>query len=82
MPRSTDRTMSHLRLQRRHYQFIAESIRDYYLACDGDKDIAQWFASQLRGTNPGFNRVRFLDACGEMPTPKPKCLLCQSESTR
>lgn len=81
MPRSHARTMSNLRLQRRHYQFISDAIREYYQACDGDQNIAQWFGSYLRGTNPNFDRARFLEACGDVPAPKPRCLLCQSEGS-
>lgn len=82
MPRSHSRTMANLKLQRRHYQFIADTIAEYRLAAIGvpDADIALWFAMRLRGTNPGFNRSRFLEACGEVPAPTPKCLLCQSEA--
>ena len=81
MPRSRNSTMANLRLQRRHYQFIADTIAEYRLASLGmdDADIASWFADRLRGTNPGFDRTRFIVACGDAPTPKPLCLLCQSE---
>lgn len=82
MPRSHSRTMSNLRLQRRHYQFIADVIKAYRAGTTGwTDDIARSFADELHGTNPQFDRCRFLEACG--PEPKelpPKCLLCQSEA--
>lgn len=80
MPRSHDRTMANLRLQRRHYQFIADVVREYMSG--NSITLAEDFANALRGTNPGFDRARFIEACGEPPTPAPRCLLCQSESTR
>lgn len=81
MPRSHSRTMANLKLQRRHYQFIADTIAEYRLASDGvlDADIALWFADRLRGTNPGYSHSRFLEACGEVPASRPRCLLCISE---
>lgn len=80
MPRSTARTMAQLRFQRRHYQFMAETIAEYYRIAPASVTLAAWFASALRGTNPGFNRDRFIDACGPMPEPRAPCLLCQSET--
>jgi hypothetical protein len=84
MPRSHSRTMDNLRLQRRHYQFMAEVIR---LAWDKDdrgmpsETLAETFANALRGTNANFDRARFLAACGNPPTPIAQCLLCQSEAS-
>ena len=81
MPRSSNRTMSRLRLQRRHYQFIAEAIRNYRLLNEPQADLAFWFATQLQGTNSDFDRGRFIAACGPEPAPEPpRCLLCQSEN--
>ena len=54
--------------QHRHYAEIARIIRD--MRQDGDEltgsevdHIAQIFARELRGTNPHFDRSRFLRAC-------------------
>ena len=68
-------TMDAITFQRRHYQFIAaimlsekpdrESGNRW---SDGARD--EWsttvlaFASRLASTNPGFDRARFLAACG------------------
>ena len=67
-------TMQNLSMQRRHFQMIADVVngsrlvmvegdymRGYDKAC---KDIAESFASRLASTNPGFDRARFLAACG------------------
>ncbi len=74
MPRSTSRTMDNLRLQRRHYQFIAEVIKDWKE--DPTDDLALVFARALRGTNSGYDSNRFLEACGGITGTR--CLLCQS----
>ena len=81
MPRSHNRTMDNLRLQRRHYQFIADVIKSHNGGMTGWTDIANSFADALQGTNAGYDKGRFLDACGDAPTPTPKCLLCQSEQS-
>lgn len=81
MPQSTSRTMSRLRLQRRHYQFIAETIAQLALPQNRGLSVAEVFAYQLSGTNPGYDYARFLRACGPKPALElPRCLLCQSES--
>lgn len=58
-------------MQRRHYELIAEAVRelDYTFPggrFDGEhrRAVAQHFASRLRSTNPNFNEARFLKACG------------------
>jgi hypothetical protein len=80
MPRSHSRTMDNLRLQRRHYQFISDVIRDYYEHADvTTMTIGDYFAVALRGTNAGYDSSRFIDACGDAPIVAPKCLLCLSE---
>jgi hypothetical protein len=76
MPRSHNSTMDNLRLQRRHYQFIAEVIKDWA----GKGDIALAFADALRGTNANYSKIRFIAACGDVLPPTPLCLLCQAES--
>ena len=82
MPRSHNRTMANLKLQRRHYQFIADTIKAHWQAGGmSDATFAEAFAVAMRGTNPGFDRDRFLAACGDAPPPKPLCLLCQSEQS-
>ena len=67
---------SSLLLQHRHYQFIADVIKDWA----GNRDIALAFADALQNTNAHFDKARFLAACGDMPAPTPKCLFCQSEA--
>jgi hypothetical protein len=79
MPRSHSRTMSNLRLQRRHYKLISDIIRYYQESASDVLTLPEAFAAELAGTNPGFDRNRFIAACGNPPTPTPKCLLCQSE---
>jgi hypothetical protein len=82
MPRSHTRTMDNLRLQRRHYQFISDVIRDYYEHADTTAmTIGDYFAVALKGTNAGYDQGRFVAACGDAPTSTPKCLLCQSEAS-
>ena len=54
-------------MQRRHYNFIAETIREIKDA-GYRADVAQHFADRLRYTNPNFNRARFLEACGVKDT--------------
>ena len=79
MPRSHTRTMDNLRLQRRHYQFIADVVS----AQGGNVDLATAFATAMSGTNAHFDRMRFMRAWGaydDKPAPKPLCLLCQSEA--
>jgi phage replication-related protein YjqB (UPF0714/DUF867 family) len=57
-----DLTTGRVTMQHRHYATIASIIRDIpdagYRA-----DVAAHFASALAGTNPNFNRDRFLSAC-------------------
>ena len=68
-------TMQNLSMQRRHYQFIAAIM----LSEKPDREPGnrwsdgarnEWsttvlaFASRLASTNPGFDRARFLAACG------------------
>ncbi len=50
-------------MQRRHYELIAEIIRDYGYPLD-QKRCAEHFARHLVRTNSRFNRARFLRACG------------------
>lgn len=58
-------------MQRRHYELIAETIRDtlQHNACGEDQrdmmdTVAHNFCNALASTNPNFNRARFLKACG------------------
>lgn len=56
-------------MQRRHYELIAEIIRDLHNPEGSEPEaerayIAHCFATALRSTNPNFNEARFLRACG------------------
>lgn len=56
-------------MQRRHFELIAETIRDFALPGDNESSwrralVARHFAHRLRATNPNFNEARFLRACG------------------
>lgn len=63
-------------MQRRHFELIAETLAEVkppFLGQTCDEQRAaniQWertignFANVLCGTNPNFNRARFLRACG------------------
>ena len=66
-------TMQNLSMQRRHFQFIANVFaQGEPLGCGPKSDahrecwtaLAESFASRLASTNPGFDRARFLAACG------------------
>lgn len=48
-------------LQHRHFATIATILRNI----DAPADIVEAFADQLRGTNPKFDRKRFLAAVRE-----------------
>ena len=50
-------------LQHRHYSFIAAVIRDIPIA-HGRADTAERFAQACAGSNPRFDRRRFMTACG------------------
>jgi hypothetical protein len=54
------------KMTRQHFQFIADTIKDI-----DDPQIrggmARLFADRLRMTNPGFDRDRFVRACGITP---------------
>lgn len=49
-------------LQHRHFAVIAQTIAK--LSPDIRTDVARHFANELAGTNPNFNRNRFLKAAG------------------
>jgi hypothetical protein len=61
-------------MTRQHFALIAEVIKDAqseFTSALGDEHgqmaqeiISTLFASELRQTNPNFNRDRFLRACG------------------
>ena len=64
-------TMQNLSMQRRHFQMIASVM----LTCkpcrtEHEEAIRQWgetckqMSDSLASTNPGFDRARFLAACG------------------
>ena len=62
--------------QKRHFQFIADTIKETkppHLGQTGPEltqALIQWermvanFATNLRSTNPNFDRDRFIQACG------------------
>lgn len=54
--------MRDYKMQKRHYQLIADLIRTAPLAL-GRRHLAEHFADGLRKTNPQFSRERFLEAC-------------------
>ena len=65
-----------IRLQRRHFQFIADIIKDY----NPDDDLAFTFALALRRTNPNFELRRFTEACGPSKSVRVKrCLFCDAD---
>jgi hypothetical protein len=56
-------------MTRKHYQQIAEMIRQTYTLNDGHEagtiaHIAEQFATIAKRDNPNFDRDRFLTACG------------------
>ncbi len=58
-------------MQRRHFELIAAALRaNTPLAQDGAEAMRSWrtlvnsFANRLETTNAGFDRARFLRACG------------------
>ena len=56
--------MAGVNFQRRHYQFIADTIKFLNLPEDTIKQIAEEFTKALKGTNPNFQKTRFMEACG------------------
>ena len=50
-------------LQHRHFSFIAAVIREIPVS-QGRADVAERFAEACRGSNPRFDRRRFMAACG------------------
>lgn len=58
-----------MNMTRQHFEFIATTLRELRRArrgfhADAHRMVAEEFAARLRETNPGFNRERFLRACG------------------
>lgn len=54
-----------INFQRRHFQFIADTLLiDLAHEPEIRTMVAQTFARRLAGTNPQFDRGRFLKACG------------------
>lgn len=54
-------------MQRRHFEAIAGAIRELLgdpLDTDDHRAVAEAMARVLAGTNPAFDRARFLKACG------------------
>ena len=58
-----------MRLSRQHCQLIAEVIHEWATGYDQSEEaqlVAELFAKRLAGTNPNFDRQRFIDvATGE-----------------
>ena len=54
-------------MQRRHFEFIADVIRN--MPTNHSRDVrnrlvmAETFADALKATNPQFSRQRFIEAC-------------------
>jgi hypothetical protein len=51
------------RMTRKHFERIAETIRELKVDEATRKDIAERFATNLRPFNDNFNRARFVRAC-------------------
>ena len=60
-----DRTTT-AQLEHRHFAEIARIIR-YMANRAAQEETALHFARELAGTNPRFDRARFLRACGVEP---------------
>jgi len=59
--------------QRRHYELIARTIRELNFGGVLDKqEIAREFANALQGTNPHFDRAKFIEACRPQTTYREK----------
>jgi hypothetical protein len=62
------------KMQKRHYQLIADIIRALPGIDSSDaewrKKVAEHFADSLRKTNPLFSRERFLEACEKSDYPR------------
>ena len=50
-------------MQRRHFVFIAQTIRDLVLPINTRNEVARHFADNLAHTNDHFDTERFLIAC-------------------
>lgn len=49
--------------QRRHYEFMAATIKGLDILLDDRIQVAKCFARALQDTNPLFDADRFVDAC-------------------
>lgn len=57
--------------EHRHYKKIAHIIaqaKRYGIVGGQHEHVAEWFAEELKGTNPAFNRERFLAAALGQPS--------------
>lgn len=52
-----------MKLQRRHFEVIAATISGLDLSDAMRLKVAKGFANKLAGTNPNFDRDRFIGAC-------------------
>lgn len=50
-------------MQHRHFATIATIIREMPDMSEDNRSLAEYFADRLAGTNPNFDRSRFLRAC-------------------
>ena len=51
-------------MTRKHFEAIARAIRDLAVDAGAREEVAHRIADVLSGTNPRFDRERFLEACG------------------
>ena len=52
-----------IKLQRRHFELIAETIKALDVGESSRAKVAAEFASALYSTNPQFSESRFIKAC-------------------
>lgn len=50
-------------MQRRHFETVAQAIRNMPICADQKMRFATMMAEQLRGTNPHFRADFFISAC-------------------
>jgi len=60
-----------LKLQRRHFEFIAEQIKGSMPDGPDKMYIIGWWTGALDRTNGQFDAGRFSEACLRNPSPKP-----------
>jgi hypothetical protein len=55
------------KMTKKDYDLIAQTIGDTWCDFEAQKIISENLATALMGTNPLFDRERFLVVCGVMP---------------